>query len=328
MVISIIEGWNWYAGSSQDGPGITAGEYDYQTVVTHELAHAVGLFHDVASYGALNDDGHSVMYPSLDSGQVRRQFSAHDIAWLDHVYATGVNPGSDGDPVETTEALYAAGFGPLAEPAPAPVRSLPGSVAAPGLGARIVQPAMPLAVVGVFPSMIPASLASGIVHAAPVAFIGPVGGAREIADAPGFVGGPRQIVIGGLDSGRGDTLPAAEAPNDGAFDELTPGRDIELLPAPAPVTSNEATAEMAGLPAAIDACFADDLWLADLDSSLTEVRLRVTPATEAGPGAGIVSESAGSANPPAALVGIGLALSGYGIAPRGPRRRTRYVKLG
>jgi hypothetical protein len=39
--ITIINGWNFYAGS--DPTQIGSGQYDFQTVVTHELGHALGL---------------------------------------------------------------------------------------------------------------------------------------------------------------------------------------------------------------------------------------------------------------------------------------------
>src|SRR5262249_12982987 len=38
--ITIINGWNFYAGS--DGTQIGSGQYDFETVVVHELGHALG----------------------------------------------------------------------------------------------------------------------------------------------------------------------------------------------------------------------------------------------------------------------------------------------
>ena len=39
--ITMIQGWNWYAGA--DPTQIGAGQYDFETTVTHELGHALGL---------------------------------------------------------------------------------------------------------------------------------------------------------------------------------------------------------------------------------------------------------------------------------------------
>jgi hypothetical protein len=67
--IAVIGGWDFYAGSdpAQVGPG----QYDFQTVVTHELGHALGLGHSA-------DDG-SVMYASLGTGAARRALATADL---------------------------------------------------------------------------------------------------------------------------------------------------------------------------------------------------------------------------------------------------------
>jgi hypothetical protein len=60
--ITILQGWNWYDGSN---PGqIGANQYDFQTVVTHELGHALGL--------GGSADPTSPMYEVLAAGAVRR----------------------------------------------------------------------------------------------------------------------------------------------------------------------------------------------------------------------------------------------------------------
>jgi hypothetical protein len=106
-VVDILEGWNWFAGS--DSTQIGAGQFDYQSVVTHELGHAVGLYHDVTNYGTLNGDGYSTMYPVLNPAQIHRQLSTYDVSWLNHLYANGDNPGGNDGP-ESVAALRA---GPL-----------------------------------------------------------------------------------------------------------------------------------------------------------------------------------------------------------------------
>ena len=60
--ITLIQGWDWYAGA--DPAAIGAGQYDFQTIVTHELGHALGLGHSA--------DAGSAMYATLDTGTVRR----------------------------------------------------------------------------------------------------------------------------------------------------------------------------------------------------------------------------------------------------------------
>jgi hypothetical protein len=71
--ISIITGWDYYFGTNPDAVG--AGEYDFQTVVTHELGHAVGLGHST--------DTQSVMSPTLDTGTARRDLTASDLSVLE-----------------------------------------------------------------------------------------------------------------------------------------------------------------------------------------------------------------------------------------------------
>jgi hypothetical protein len=67
--ITLIQGWNWYAGVNPAAIG--AGQYDFQTIVTHELGHALGLGHST--------DAGSVMYATLDTGAVRRTMTVADL---------------------------------------------------------------------------------------------------------------------------------------------------------------------------------------------------------------------------------------------------------
>jgi hypothetical protein len=67
--ITVIRGWAWYAGA--DPAGIRAGEFDFQTAVTHELGHALGLAHSA--------DPNSVMHGTLLPGVARRALTTADL---------------------------------------------------------------------------------------------------------------------------------------------------------------------------------------------------------------------------------------------------------
>ncbi len=71
--ITMIEGWDWYAGPdpTQAGPS----QYDFQTVVTHELGHALGL-------GGSADPG-SPMNETLPAATVRRTPAVADLNLTD-----------------------------------------------------------------------------------------------------------------------------------------------------------------------------------------------------------------------------------------------------
>jgi hypothetical protein len=67
--ITLISGWQWYTGPN---PGtIQPGQYDFQTVVTHELGHALGLGH--------NPYVNSVMHATLGTGVARRALTVRDL---------------------------------------------------------------------------------------------------------------------------------------------------------------------------------------------------------------------------------------------------------
>jgi hypothetical protein len=67
--ITLITDWNWYAGA--DVSAIGSNQYDFETVVTHELGHALGLGH--------NTNAGSVMNATLSAGAVNRALSVADL---------------------------------------------------------------------------------------------------------------------------------------------------------------------------------------------------------------------------------------------------------
>ena len=88
--ITIIDGWNWYAGAKAAEVG--SGQFDFQTVITHEIAHSLGLGHSSASS--------SVMFPELRTGDVRRTLIGVDLNLVEEAHeGAGLH----------VEALYATG---------------------------------------------------------------------------------------------------------------------------------------------------------------------------------------------------------------------------
>jgi hypothetical protein len=71
-MITLISGWDWYDGV--DASAIGAEQYDFQTIVTHELGHGIGLQHSPAT--------DSVMHAVLVPGTSRRELVASDLQYL------------------------------------------------------------------------------------------------------------------------------------------------------------------------------------------------------------------------------------------------------
>jgi parallel beta-helix repeat protein len=135
--ITLLQGWNWYVGA--DPAGIAPDQYDLETIVTHELGHALGLGH--------SPDASSVMYATLAPGVVKRELVVADLNVPDvdslgpHALHAGVAP-LDG----STEIL--AGRESVREPVlnwmPPPMISIePGSMAGKRPGSSAADPGGP-----------------------------------------------------------------------------------------------------------------------------------------------------------------------------------------
>src|SRR5262249_54685579 len=67
--VTMIQGWNWYAGA--DPTQVGSGQYDFETAVVHELGHVLGLGH--------SSDSTPVMYASLATGTANRVLTTADL---------------------------------------------------------------------------------------------------------------------------------------------------------------------------------------------------------------------------------------------------------
>ncbi|HEX5270293.1 MAG TPA: hypothetical protein VFW33_07400, partial [Gemmataceae bacterium] len=91
--VYFVTGWGYYA--RVDPTAIAAGQYDFLTLATHELAHTVGLGESV--------DPASVMYEYLAPGTARRTFTGGNLARINtdadrymKVDEPGARPATDG----------------------------------------------------------------------------------------------------------------------------------------------------------------------------------------------------------------------------------------
>jgi hypothetical protein len=67
--ITLLTGWNWYTRS--DASQVGADQYDFETIVLHEIGHSLGLGH--------SQDATSVMFATLETGQAKRSLATADL---------------------------------------------------------------------------------------------------------------------------------------------------------------------------------------------------------------------------------------------------------
>jgi hypothetical protein len=71
--ITLVRGWNWFTGS--DPASMDADQFDFETIVSHELGHALGLGH--------SGDPASTMFASLGTNEARRYLTTADLGIRD-----------------------------------------------------------------------------------------------------------------------------------------------------------------------------------------------------------------------------------------------------
>jgi hypothetical protein len=128
--VALITGWNWYVSA---GTTVPAGQYDYESVVLHELARAVGINY--------SSGPQSVGLDSLKMGETRRQLSETDVVQL----ALRYTPPAVGNPASspTPDAAPADGspFHGAAENTAAPAPAAAGALNHHS-GAAVVTPTL------------------------------------------------------------------------------------------------------------------------------------------------------------------------------------------
>jgi hypothetical protein len=70
--ITLLSGWDWYLGA--DANAIAASQYDFRTILTHELGHSVGLAH--------SGDADSVMHEMLSAGVTHHALTDQDLSLI------------------------------------------------------------------------------------------------------------------------------------------------------------------------------------------------------------------------------------------------------
>jgi hypothetical protein len=244
--ITLVTGWDWYTPA--DPSALGASQYDFETIVTHELGHAVGLGH--------SGDTGSVMYAYLAPGETRRTVTAQDLSVLDsggttpeplsaapwRVHAAAASAGDGGAaaaPLSASPSSAGPGLAPAGPATPSGAAAFRGRNPDPGVvraGATVaISPAGPgkgLATPGTGGAAAPLQRPSWTLAAAATPGAGPAGLSGAVAVNPGS-GSPDSTPEGGADRpalaesepAQGVPLLEQAAPTSGqlALDKVVPG---------------------------------------------------------------------------------------------------------
>jgi hypothetical protein len=199
--ITMITGWNWYAGA--DPTQIGAGQYDFQTTVTHELGHVLGL--------GGSTDPNSPMFETLAAGTTHRAMTTQDL--------------NIPDPPVGADPLTAVGFPTLPGPASVTYTQQIVPVAATTSIAVWVPPPGALAP-PITARLVPAATSAPASVTVPVASSAPAGRARLVPTSSASV----------ADSPLVSSLEIASDPNPAPpSDVFTDPDDLRWESPPAPV---------------------------------------------------------------------------------------------
>jgi hypothetical protein len=231
--ITLLQGWNWYAGA--DPTQVGAGQYDFETVVLHELGHALGL--------GEGSNSASAMYGTLASGTAVRTVTTADLnipydeTGADGDHAAGASAVVDAQPAVASAATENV-------PAPAAVLGTSPKAAVPSRPADVLTPA----VTGLAEAVVPDGSGKGgagapAVGIAPARLPATVVGTGERVRSPAAAIAARitQPAAGGGDGATPGAAPAPAKPGCPDTGEPT-GRDRLPGRQPAAVAPDRLTA--------------------------------------------------------------------------------------
>jgi hypothetical protein len=179
--VTMVQGWDWYAGS--DPTQVGAGQYDFETTVTHELGHALGLGESA--------DPTSAMYGTLAAGTTIRTLTTADLntpydeAGADAQRAAGAPPDAGAvSPTHAVAPIPAEPALPARAATPAPAGTVPMAGSSPPAELVATTVSAPQAVFACAPGAPPAAAASSQVPAVTIPLIPGVAGAGLAKPGP------------------------------------------------------------------------------------------------------------------------------------------------